>query len=116
MIDRTQTAHIDSRMSRCVWFGGQDWVGPHLVVGRLVLGHTEPKAGAGGGRQVIMRTAPHGCVSRLLGQAPTQILCDVLEMFERLSRDKAFEAAHDLCCVLPFVTSSGDIRFGSGVS
>jgi hypothetical protein len=36
-------AHIDSRRSRCVWFGGQDWVGPHCWVGRLVLGHTEPK-------------------------------------------------------------------------
>jgi hypothetical protein len=36
-------AHIESRMSRCGWFGGQDWVGPHLVVGGLVLGHTEPK-------------------------------------------------------------------------
>jgi len=35
--------HIESRMSRSVWFGGQDWVGPHRVVGRLVLGHTEPK-------------------------------------------------------------------------
>jgi hypothetical protein len=96
-------------------FGGQDWVGPHRVVGRLVLGHTEPKAGVGGSRQVIMRTAPQGCVSRILGQAPTQISCDVLEMFERLSRDKTFQAAHDLSCVLPFFTSSGDIRFGLGV-
>jgi hypothetical protein len=40
-----------------VWFGGQDWVGPHREVGRLVLGHTEPKSGVGGSRQVIMRTA-----------------------------------------------------------
>ena len=39
---------IDSRMSRSGWFGGQDWVGPHRVVGRLVLGHTEPKAGGWG--------------------------------------------------------------------
>ncbi len=37
--------HNESRMSRSGWFGGQDWVGPHRVVGRLVLGHTEPKAG-----------------------------------------------------------------------
>jgi hypothetical protein len=42
-----QTAHIDSRMSRSVWFGGQDWVGPHRVVGRLVLGHTEPESVGG---------------------------------------------------------------------
>ena len=27
----------------------------------------------GGSRQVIMRTAPEWCVSRILGQAPTQI-------------------------------------------
>ena len=49
--------HIDSRMSRSGWFGGQDWVGPHLVVGRLVLGHAEPNGGVGGSRQVILRTA-----------------------------------------------------------
>jgi hypothetical protein len=55
---RSSAEHIDSRMSRCVWFGGQDWVGPHRLVGRLVLGHTEPKVGVGGNRQVIMRTAP----------------------------------------------------------
>jgi hypothetical protein len=33
----TETAHIDSRMSRSVWFGGQDWVGPHRLVGRSTL-------------------------------------------------------------------------------
>jgi hypothetical protein len=53
--------------------GGQDWVGPHREVGRLVLGHTARRVLVGGSRQVIMRTAPPGCVSRLLGQAPTQI-------------------------------------------
>ena len=92
------------------WFGGQDWVGPHLLVGRLVLGHTEPEAGVGGSRQVIMRTAPERCVSRILGQAPTQISCDVVDVFERFSRDVAFEAAHDLSGVLPFFTSASDIR------
>ncbi len=35
-------AHIESRMSRSGWVGGQDWDGPHLVVGTLVLGHTVP--------------------------------------------------------------------------
>ncbi len=100
-------------MSRSVWFGGQDWVGPHRVVGRLVLGHTEPKAGVGGSRQVIMRTAPQGCVSRILGQAPTQISCDVLDVLERFASDVAFQTAHDLSGVLPFVTAASHI--GSGL-
>ena len=103
-------------MSRSVWFGGQDWVGPHRVVGRLVLGHTEPKSGVGGSRQVIMRTAPERCVSRILGQAPTQILCDVLDVFERFACDVALETAHDLSGVLPFFTAAGHIRLGSGVA
>jgi hypothetical protein len=79
------------------------------VVGRLVLGHTEPKSGVGGSRQVIMRTAPQRCVSRILGQASTQISCNVLDVFERFSCDVAFETAHDLSRVLPFVTSPGHI-------
>jgi hypothetical protein len=37
--------------------GGQDWVGPHREVGRLVLGHTAQRALSGGSRQVIFRTA-----------------------------------------------------------
>jgi hypothetical protein len=37
--------------------GGQDWVGPHRLVGRLVLGHTARRGLVGGSRQVIMRTA-----------------------------------------------------------
>jgi hypothetical protein len=27
---RPKAVHIESRMSRCVWFGGQDWVGPRM--------------------------------------------------------------------------------------
>ena len=37
--------------------GGQDWDGPHLVVGRLVLGHTARNGRGGWGRQVIIKTA-----------------------------------------------------------
>jgi len=37
--------------------GGQDWVGPHREVGRLVLGHTAQRMLVGGSRQVIIRTA-----------------------------------------------------------
>jgi hypothetical protein len=96
-VDRTGWGHT-------VWWAGSYWVTPNQD--RLV----------GGGRQVIMRTAPVWCVSRLLGQAPTQISCDVLEMFERFSCDVAFEAAHDLSCVLPFVTTTSDIRLGCGVA
>jgi len=103
-------------MSRSVWFGGQDWVGPHLVVGRLVLGHTEPGLLVGGSRQVIMRTAPKRCVSRILGQARTQISCDVLDVFERVTGDVALEATHDLGCVLAFGTAASDIGSGSFIS
>jgi hypothetical protein len=106
--------HIDSRMSRCVWFGGQDWVGPHLLVGRLVLGHTEPKVGVGGSRQVIMRTALE-VRQPDIGSGSYPNLRNVLEVFECFSRDVAFQAAHDLSGVLPFVTSPGHIPLGSGV-
>jgi len=49
--------------------GGQDWVGPHREVGRLVLGHTARRVLVGGSRQVIIRTASEdasaGCWARL---------------------------------------------------
>jgi hypothetical protein len=49
--------------------GGQDWVGPHREVGRLVLGHTARRVLVGGSRQVIIRTASSdasaGCWARL---------------------------------------------------
>jgi hypothetical protein len=38
----TNPRPIESLMSRSGWVGGQDWDGPHLVVGRLLLGHTVP--------------------------------------------------------------------------
>jgi hypothetical protein len=37
--------------------GGQDWVGPHRQVGRLVVDHTARRVLVGGSRQVIIRTA-----------------------------------------------------------
>ena len=42
-----QGAHIESRMSRCVWFGGQDWVGPHRFGGqaRIRSHHAESVGG-----------------------------------------------------------------------
>ena len=49
-------AHNESLMLSNGRAGGQDWGGPHLVVGRLLLGHTVRQEGAGGGRQVIIRT------------------------------------------------------------
>ncbi len=85
------------------------------MVGRLVLGHTAPKVGVGGSRQVIMRTAPQRCVSRILGQTPTQISYCSWEVLERLPRYVAFQTAHDLSGVLPFFTTAGHIRFGPGV-
>ncbi len=36
--------------------GGQDWDGPHLLVGRLLLGQTVRQEVGGWGRQVIVRT------------------------------------------------------------
>jgi hypothetical protein len=40
--------------------GGQDWDGPHLMVGKLLLGHTVRNKLGGWGRQVIMKTSPGG--------------------------------------------------------
>ena len=54
--------------------GGQDWEGPHDLVGRLVLGHTALVWFGGWGRQFILRTAPRWCVSRVIGSDPTQVL------------------------------------------
>ncbi len=55
--------------------GGQDWVGPHREVGRLVLGHTAQGVLVGGSRQVIIRTASNDASAGYLGQTPTQIVC-----------------------------------------
>jgi hypothetical protein len=54
--------------------GGQDWEGPHRVVGRLVLGHTALVWVGGWGRQFILRTAPRWRVSRIIGSDPTHVL------------------------------------------
>ena len=59
--------------------GGQDWDGPHRLVGRLLLGHTvrvESLLGGWGGRQVILRTASGGASAGLLGQTPPPGLGD----------------------------------------
>jgi hypothetical protein len=52
----------------------------------------------------------------MLGQAPTQISCDTLDVSKRFASDVAFQTAHDLSGVLAFVTSASDIRLGSGVA
>ena len=91
-------------------------MGPHRVVGRLVLGHTAPRIVLGGSRQVIMRTAPERCVSRLLGQAPTRISCRPWKMFEGLAGDVAFQAAHDLSVREPFGSATLDVVAGSRVA
>jgi hypothetical protein len=52
-------------MNSVCWFvcqgacglGGQDWVGPHREVGRLVSGHTARRVLVGRRRQIIIRTA-----------------------------------------------------------
>jgi len=50
--------------------GGQDWDGPHLMVGRLLLGHTVRSKRGGWGRQVNMKTTPCGVSAGLSGQTP----------------------------------------------
>ena len=47
--------------------------GPHLVVGRLLLGHTVRQERAGGGRQVIIRTEVFASSAGLLGQTPSHV-------------------------------------------
>jgi hypothetical protein len=102
-------------MSRCVWFGGQDWVGPHRWVGRLVLGHTEPKSG-GWESTGHYEDSTETVRQPDIGSGSHPDLCDVLEVFERLSCDVAFQTAHDLSGVLPFVTTTSDIRSGSFIT
>ncbi len=50
--------------------GGQDWVGPHREVGRLVLGHTAQGVLVGGSRQVIIRTASNDASAGYLARLP----------------------------------------------
>ena len=63
-----------------------------------------------------MRTAPQGCVSRILGQTPPGSLCGSWEVFERLAGDVAFQAAHDLACGEAFCSPPPDVVAGLGVA
>ena len=69
----SQSAQIESLMSRCVAVWVDRTGMGHTFVGRLLLGHTvrvESLLGGWWGRQVILRTASWGRVSRFVGQAP----------------------------------------------
>ena len=92
--------------------GGQDWEGPHRVVGRLVLGHTALVWVGGWGRQFILRTAPYGASAGLLGQTPPMFLRRLGEMLERLAGDVAFQAAHDLSGIQPLGSPPPDVAAG----
>jgi hypothetical protein len=66
-----------------------------LVAGSYEV--TPPWQMGGWGRQVNMRTAPRGVRQPVTGSDPTRNwLCGLWEVFERLSGDVAFQAAHDL--------------------
>ena len=54
--------------------GGQDWDGPHLVVGRLVLGHTARECVGGVGSTGHYQDIAWRRVSRFIGSDPTHIL------------------------------------------
>jgi len=63
------------KLSRGLWVGWTGLGGATPCDGQARIRSHRPKRGVGGSRQVIMRTAPERCVSRILGQAPTQISC-----------------------------------------
>jgi hypothetical protein len=79
LITASETAHNESRMSRCRWVGwtGLGWATP--VGGQARIRSHRPWRGGGWGRQVIIRT--EGCSSSagLLGQTPPRIFrsCEV---------------------------------------
>jgi hypothetical protein len=95
-VDRTGLGHT-------VW-----WAGSYEV--------TPPEEGCGWEPTGHYEDSTPGCVSRILGQAPTRISCCSGEVFECLPRDVAFQAAHDLSGVLPFVTAASHIRSGPFVT
>ena len=100
-------------MSRCAaGCGGQDWDGPHLVVGRLLLGHTVREGVGRRGRQVNMRTASGNASAGLSGQTPPNRSGGLREVFEDLAGDIAFQTADDLGGVESFGSTPGHIGAG----
>ncbi len=95
--------------------GGQDWEGPHLLVGRLLLGHTVRQEEGGWGRQVIIRTMLVSMSAGLLGQTPPKISDHVGEVFVGLAGHIPFQAAHDFGGVEPFVSPSCHVTTRLGV-
>ncbi len=55
--------------------GGQDWVGPHREVGRLLLGHTARRVLVGRRRQVIIRTASKDASAGYWARLPPKVSC-----------------------------------------
>ncbi len=53
--------------------GGQDWDGPHLLVGRLVLGHTARGEVVGGVDRSLSGQWSQTTSAGLLGQTPPTI-------------------------------------------
>jgi hypothetical protein len=96
------------------------------LVDRTGSGHTVGWAGSyevtpnrklvGGSRQVIMRTALEVRQPDIGSGPPPRSACRSRAVFERFSCDEAFQTAHALSGVLPFVTASGHIRLGVRVS
>ena len=77
--------------------GGQDWGGPHLLVGRLLLGHTIRLERGGWGSTGHYQDNACEHVSRFVGSDPLpRLLGHVGEVFEGLPSDISFQAAHDL--------------------
>ena len=77
--------------------GGQDWDGPHRVVGRLVLGHTaredELRVGSTGHYQDIAWRR----VSRLIGSDPTLISSNCDSVFEQCRSFHSLRATRVPC-------------------
>ena len=84
------------------------WAGSYEV--------TPPEKGCGWEPTGQYEDSIRGCVSRILGQAPTQISYGSWEVFERLPRDVSFQTAHNLSRVLPLATAPSHIRPGSFVT
>ena len=95
--------------------GGQDWVGPHRLVGRLVLGHTA-REGCGWEPTGHYEDSTRGASAGYWVRLPPRSSCRSGQVFERLPRDVAFQAAHDLGCVLPFATAANHVGSGAFIT
>ncbi len=74
---------------------------PHVLVGRLVLGHTFPWRTGWVGSTGHYEDNTRGACQPVCGSDPTRISCGSGKVFEHLAGDASFEAAHHFVAAHP---------------